>query len=213
MTPAIQTTRIPVLFALLGMAALCSGCSSTRVGSDRSSANSAKVITMDEYNKFAQDILTILQPRLVMERQQRGRAVVLAIGGFKNKTGSPLANFGTHKDIMYGQIRKTLVNSGLAQVDMDMAGSGGDVDSLLGSLPSLRDSNEYDQSTVAGPGSKIFPDFIVWGDIISITFKDGRNTNYDYAVDLRLIDARTDLTVFEDQVQLSKQFTKGIFGG
>jgi len=168
---------------------------------------------MDEYNKFAQDILTILQPRLVMERQQRGRAVVLAIGGFKNKTGSPLANFGTHKDIMYGQIRKTLVNSGLAQVDMDMAGSGGDVDSLLGSLPSLRDSNEYDQSTVAGPGSKIFPDFIVWGDIISITFKDGRNTNYDYAVDLRLIDARTDLTVFEDQVQLSKQFTKGIFGG
>jgi len=66
---------------------------------------------------------------------------------------------------------------------------------------------------VAGPGSKIFPDFIVWGDIISITFKDGRNTNYDYAVDLRLIDARTDLTVFEDQVQLSKQFTKGIFGG
>ena len=43
---------------------------------------------MDEYNKFAQDILTILQPRLVMERQQRGRAVVLAIGGFKNKTAA-----------------------------------------------------------------------------------------------------------------------------
>ncbi len=167
---------------------------------------------MEEYNKFAQDILTSLQPRLFRERQQRGKAAVLAIGDFRNKTGSPLANFGTHKDIMYGQIRKTLVNSGLAQVSMGVTGSGGDVDSLLQSISSLRDSIEYDQSTVPGPRSAKGPEFIVWGDIISIQFKDGRHTNYDYALDLRLIDARTGLTVFEDQVQLSKQFTKGWFG-
>ena len=211
MTHTFQTPRILVVSILVGAAALCS-CANTRTGSDRASANSAKEIRMQEYNKFAQDILSILQERLVEERKQLGRPVVLAIGDFKNKTSNPLADFGRHKDIMYGRIRKTLVNSGLAQVNMGVKDLGGEVDSLLQSISSLRDSIEYDQSTVAGPGSKIAPDFIVWGDIISITFKDGRNTNYDYALDLRLIDARTGLTVFEDQVQLSKQFTKGIFG-
>ena len=212
MTHTFQTSRTLVLFTILGMVALCS-CSTNRVSSDRTSINNSKTITMAEYNKFAQDILTILEPRLTKVAVQLGRPAVLAIGDFRNKTSNSLGDFGTHKDIMYGQIRKTLVNSGLAQVNMDVAGGGGDVDSLLQSMASLRDSIEYDQSTVAGPGTSKAPDFIVWGDIINVEYSEGRTTNNDYALNLRLIEVASKLTVFEDQVQLSKQFTKGLFGG
>jgi hypothetical protein len=168
---------------------------------------------MEEYNGLAQDILAILQPRLVLESQRLGRPAYLAIGDFRNKTNKPLANFATNKDVMYGEIRKVLVNSGLVRVNMGMAGTGGETDSLLGNMASLRDSIEYDQSTVKATGTSKAPDFIVWGDIINVVYSEGRTTNNDYALNLRLIEVASELTVFEDQVQLQKQFQKGLFGG
>jgi len=95
---------------------------------------------------------------------------------------------------------------------MDMAGSGGDVDSLLSQIDSLRNSGEYDQSTTTKAGSAQAPELILWGDIISIKFKDGRKSNFEYALNLRLINTSTRLTIFEEQVQLKKQYIKGFFG-
>jgi len=198
------------------LAVLASSCSSTRTGGDVKSSNDAKVLTMDEWNAFAQEILSTIEGRLNVYRNDSGRArrgpVVLAIGDFKNKTSQPLANFGTTKDVMYGQIRKVLVNSGLASVNMDMAGSGGDVDSLLGEIASLRASGEYDPATTTRAGSAQAPELILWGDIITITFDEGRRDNYEYALNLRLIDTSSRLTIFEEQVQLKKQYTRGWFG-
>lgn len=201
------------IITLTSLAILAASCSSTRVGSNVKSSNSAKTITMEEWNTFANDILTTITPTLERRYYKKGEnPVVIAIGDFKNKTSNPLASFENSKDVMYGQIRKTLVNSGLATVNMDMAGSGGDVDSLLGDLASLRMSGEYDQSTTTKAGSAQAPELILWGDIITIKFTEGRTTRTDYALNLRLIDTSTRTTVFEEQVQLKKSFTKGLFG-
>jgi PBP1b-binding outer membrane lipoprotein LpoB len=210
MTRTFQTSRTLALFTVLGMVALCS-CATNRTGSNRVSANNSKIITMDEYNQFAQDILSILQQKLQTLRNDRGgRPVRLAIGEFKNKTSNSLGDFGTHKDILYGQIRKVLVNSGLAQVSMDV---GEDTSRVVQENSSLRNSIEYDQSTVRQTGSMKNAEFIIWGDIVNISYSEGRTTNNDYALDLRLVDNESGYTVFEDQVQLQKQFTKGFFGG
>lgn len=179
------------------------------------SANSAKVITMQEYNAFAQEILGVVKPRLEVyknDRVTRRGPVILAIGDFKDKTSQYSANFANSKDVMYGQIRQVLVNSGLASVNMDLAGTGGDVDSLLKEIDSLRLSMAVDQATVAAPGSMPAPELILWGDIISIKFRDGRTDNYQYALNVRLVDTTTRGTIFEQQVQLDKQFYKGWFG-
>jgi PBP1b-binding outer membrane lipoprotein LpoB len=168
---------------------------------------------MDEWSSFAGQILTTITPAIDARWRAKGMSpVVIAIGDFKNKTSQPLASFETSKEVMYQQIRRALVNSGKMTVNMDLAGSGGEVDSLIGSLDSLRMSGEYDQSTTTKAGSAQAPELVLWGDIISVKYEEGRTTNYGYALNLRLIDTSTRTTVVEEQVQLSKQFTKGLFG-
>ena len=202
--------------ALAILVVMAPSCASTRTGGDVKSSNNAKTLTLDEWNQFAVEILSTVEGRLNLYRNDGSRTrqgpIVLAIGDFKNKTSQPLANFSTTKDVMYGQIRKVLVNSGLVSVNMDMAGGGGDVDTLLGQIDSLRNSGEYDQSTTTQAGSAQAPELILWGDIISINFKDGRKSNFEYALNLRLINTSTRLTIFEEQVQLKKQYIKGFFG-
>lgn len=204
--------QVPFVVALSLFAV---SCSSTRTGASVKSSNSAKVLTIDEYNKFAQEIVGAISGRIIRfntsESKQLG-PVILAIGDFKDKTSQYSANFANSKDVMYGQIREVLINQGLASVNMDMAGSGGEVDSLLASINSLRASGEYNQSTVAGPGKRLAPELILWGDIISIKFKDGRKTNYQYALNVRLLSVETGASIFEKQVQLPKQFIRGWFG-
>ena len=205
--------QVPVAIAL---SLLAVSCSTTRTSSNVVRSNSADVITMEEYNQFAQEILGVITPRVNQykndsSRRRRG-PVVLAIGDFKDKTSQYNANFESSKDVMYGQIRQVIVNSGLASVNMDIPGSGGDTDSLLASIKSLRAAGEYDQSTVTGPGRRQAPELIVWGDIISIKFEDGRNKNYQYALNVRLLDVATGGSIFEQQVQLDKQYYRGWFG-
>ena len=205
--------QIPVAIAL---SLLAVSCSTTRTSSNVVRSNSAQTITMEEYNQFAQEILGVITPRVNQYKNDSSRMrrgpVVLAIGDFEDKTSQYSDNFKIDKDVMYGQIRQVIVNSGLASVSMDMAGSGGDTDSLLKSINSLRASGEYDQSMVPGPGRREVPELILWGDIISITFEDGRNKNYQYALNVRLLDVATGGSIFEQQVQLDKQFYKGWFG-
>ena len=54
--------QVPFVVALSLFAV---SCSSTRTGGSVKSSNSAKVITIDEYNAFAQEILTLIKPRLM----------------------------------------------------------------------------------------------------------------------------------------------------
>lgn len=182
----------------------------------RGSANNAKLISMEEYNQFANEILTAITPRLTQFKDSPGRPwrgpVVLAIGDFKNKTAQPLANFSTSKDVMYGQIRQVIVNSGLATVNMSVAGTGGDVDGLLKNIAALATSDLSDGAGVGMLGKRQVPELILWGDIISISFRDGRRTSYQYALNVRLLDTQTGGSVFEQQVQLDKQFYRGWFG-
>jgi len=213
----IALQRLP-LFLLI---ALLAACSTTRVGSGTKSSNSSKVITQLEYNQWAGDIVISITPRLQAALTAPGRVrtgpVVLAMGDFKDKTAQAGANFTVTKDTLYGQVRKQLVNTGLVAISMDIAGQGGgDVDSLLQQIDSLRPSGEYDQGSTVRAGQAQAPEFILWGSILSIKFEGegafDRSINYHYAFDVRLIDTRTRLTVFEEQVQLAKQFDPGLFG-
>jgi hypothetical protein len=54
---------------------------------------------------------------------------------------------------------------------------------------------------------------VLFGEIVSIESREGRRTQYDYAVNLRLLSVRDGASVWEDQIVFTKQFEKGLFGG
>ena len=57
------------------------------------------------------------------------------------------------------------------------------------------------------------PEWVLFGEIDSIESRSGRRTQYDYAVNLRLLSVRDGASVWEDQIVFTKQFEKGLFGG
>ena len=56
-------------------------------------------------------------------------------------------------------------------------------------------------------------EWVLFGEIVSIESREGRRTQYDYAVNLRLLSVRDGASVWEDQIVFTKQFEKGLFGG
>ncbi len=203
-----------VITTLIG----ASACSSTRVGSAVKSTNSAKTITGAEWVDFAGLIAQTLNGSGVLARyfgQNGGRPVVLAIGDFDTNVGRmSQKDFARTKDVMYAALRKQLVNGtgGMVSVNMDVKGTGGRTDSLVQSGDQLRGSIEYDQASTTKVGQAQAYQLVLNGQIITIEYTEGRTDRFDYAVNVALIDAKTRGTVFEDQVLLPKEMTRGLFG-
>jgi len=198
--------------ALLLLCALLAACSTTRTGGEIKSVNSAKTITASEWASFAEAMKESIVQTGVVDRYRGpdGGPVVVVVGDFANDTNRP--DFARTKDVMYNEIRKTLVNTGKIAVNMDFAGSGGSADSIVQQIAQLRASGEYDASTVPEAGRKQAPRLILNGQFVNIEFEEGRTKQYDYACAVRLIDVEKGYSVWEDQVIFPKQFTRGIFG-
>lgn len=188
-------------------------CSSTRVGDDVKSVNDAKTITASEWAMFADKMKNSMVDTGILERyrQADGEPVVLAIGDFLNETDNP--DFTREQKIMRNEITKTFVNSNVAQINVDFAGTGGDVDSVIQKIQELENSDVYDKSTTTGLRQAQAPKLVMTGQFIKTEIHDGRTTQYDYACDVKLIDVESRTARFQDQIIFPKQYTKGIFGG
>lgn len=208
------SNRLALLLAGLaaGLAPLVS-CSSTRVGDDVESVNDAKTITASEWAMFADKMKNAMVDNGIFEKYRgpNGEAVVIAIGDFLNDTDNP--NFTREQQIMRNEITKTFVNAGVAEVNMDFAGSGGDVDTVIQKIHELENSGVYDKSTTGNLRSAQAPRLVLHGQFINSTIREGRTTQYDYACAVKLIDVQSRTSKFEEQIIFPKQFTKGIFGG
>lgn len=204
-------TRRTVAVAMttaLGLAVL-GGCSQTRTTTG--SVNDAKTLTGQDWYDFAAQLVASLEERQISQRYtNNGRPPVVVIGDFKNNTSK--AGFTRQKDFMYNALQTELVNSGRYTVNMDIAGEGGDVETMIRDARLLRGSDEYDQSTVAQRGTMLAPDLILYGEIGRIIAEEGRTKQYDYQVNTRMIDVRTGQAVWFGTIPLSKTFTRGVLG-
>ncbi|MAV54675.1 MAG: hypothetical protein CMJ28_01815 [Phycisphaerae bacterium] len=201
----------PLLFASLLM--MLGACSTTRTGDRLVSMNEAKTLQADEWTSFAQQLRDSMTPtvnRLVGRNQDE--AIVLTLGNFVNKT--PRREFSDARDVMYNEIRKSLVNTGLVRVSMLGAGGSEDVDTVLAQIKEdMRNDPEFsNESNVDDLGQAKKPEWVLFGEIVSIESREGRRTQYDYAVNLRLLSVRDGASVWEDQIVFTKQFEKGLFG-
>ncbi|MCP3913969.1 MAG: hypothetical protein GY711_00255 [bacterium] len=165
----------------------------------------------EDWTDFAAEMVTSMTETGVLERyRESGQPVVIAIGDFRNDSTNPKAS--REKDFMYNEIREAIVNSGRAQVNMDIAGTGGHVDRLLQEIHHLVDDPRYDPNSREFGGAPI-PRLVLHGQFISSERKSGRSTQVLYAASARLIEVQNATTVWEEQVILPTTFTRGILGG
>jgi len=186
------------------------GCAQNRTGSQMKTVNNAKRLSAGEWDQFANWMKNSMIQSGVLTRYPgpNGGPTVIAMADWENNTD--VRAFTRDKIVMENAIRKTLVNSGKAVVNRDVAGTGGKADSLTQNIGELRGSAEYDQSTVPDLGSAKAPMLGLFMQINRIPVQDGRTTQYDYAVNCQLIDLKTKYSVWEDQFLMSKQFVRGI---
>jgi len=196
----------------LGLALLVASCGSTRVGDDVRNIDTIETITAREWQDFAQTMLASMRDTGVLQRYQgpNGEPAVVVIGDFRNSSSNP--RISNEKTVLYNEIRKVLVNSGQVIVNQDLAGTGGNVDSVLQQISALKNDPEYDSETLT-VGTARIPQLVLYGEFIDIEYEQGRTTQVDYAASVKLLDTEQKASVWEDQIVLSKQRQRGLFGG
>lgn len=189
------------------MGAGIAGCSQMSVN-DKPITN-VDTVTGVEWEYFAENLLFSIDSTGVFERYRgpNGQPVVIAMGDFVNKTSNP--RIREQKDFMYSKVRATLVNSGKAEVRMDIAGTGGTVDELLRSMQAMRNSPNFDAPTM----EPAMPRLILHGSFNEIRTQAGRSTQMEYQAWCILVDVDRGVSVWEGPVDLRKKYTRGILGG
>lgn len=168
-------------------------------------------LTADEWRWAAGEMVRQMNENGIL-RKYAGPAnepVVVAVGDFQNRTSN--LNFTFNRRFMYNTIETALINSGQATVNMDVAGTGGTVDGLLKGIQDLRGSPLYDPTTYAGGRARI-PALILFGSIDAASVTSGNRTQYDYQVNVRLLDVETRTAVWSGLVDFSKQLNRAVIG-
>lgn len=131
---------------------------------------------------------------------------VIAMGEIKNDT---MQRFDT--DILTQKIRKTLVNSGRAQVTSSFRNNNIAQDETTHNVRATRGNDEYDASTIASKGTLVAPNMSMSGKMIQRNLKlqsgwfSSVDTRVEYYLQLALTDVKTGLTVWEDEKPIVKE--------
>jgi uncharacterized protein YejL (UPF0352 family) len=206
--PSPSLLAAPLLGGLL-----LSGCAATRTGGQVQPAPDYRTLSASEWQSFADTMVQSIVATGVLERYSApGEPARMAIGSWSNNTDN--VEFTRQKAVMLNAFRRALVNSGKVVVSGDIAAidSATPRDQLTRDIGAVRDSPDYDPSTVFEPGTLEAPRLSLQMSIVDITSRQGRTTTKEYAVDAKLIDLRTKYSCWEEQVVLPKQFERGIFG-
>ena len=127
---------------------------------------------------------------------------VIAIGNIVNDTAQ---RFDT--DILTKKIRATLLKSGSAQIATNFSGE----DMTSDAVRSLRNNDEYNQSTIAQKGTLIAPTMSLSGKMLQRNIKlqsgwfSSTDTRVEYYLQMTLTDLKTGLSVWEDEQPIIKE--------
>jgi uncharacterized protein (TIGR02722 family) len=129
-----------------------------------------------------------------------GRRMVIMIGEIKNGTRELIDT-----DLLTKKIRIALNRSGKVATTTAVGSSTkGPEDKASLETRELRKSGEFDQTTVAGRGQMIAPDYSLSGKIIETPVRAGNVRQSTFSFQLSLSDIRTGLALWEDEVEITK---------
>jgi len=185
------------IIALLSI--LFTGCGEETTNIDVVHDEGKPVMALD-YRDFDQAASALVQSLLgsgSLKKKDGGRYVV-ATGRIVNDTMQRIDT-----DQLMAKIEEELLNSGQA-VMSSAVGSG--TDKLIHETRELRDSEEFDQSTVAARGTLIAPELSISGKIFQRNIRyDKKRQQVEYYFQLKLSDAKTGLRFWQKEIIVGKR--------
>jgi uncharacterized protein (TIGR02722 family) len=192
----------------IALCAVLCGCGETTVVDLNNSKEVAEMqnVMELEYRDWTATAEKMTNSMLASGAFARIKNPVIAIGEIQNDT---MQRFDT--DILIKKIRKTLVNSGRAQVTTGFRNNKSAEDETTHAVRNTRGNAEYDASTIAGTGTLIAPNMSLTGKMIQRNLKlqsgwfSSVDTRVEYYLQLTLTDVKTGLSVWEDEQPIVKE--------
>ncbi len=180
------------------------GCGETRVVD---LDNQTEVATMQnvmelEYRDWEKAATKMTESMLKSGAFQRVQNPIIAIDDIKNDTMQRIDT-----DLLVKKIRKTVVNSGRAQVTTTFTGE----EKMSDKMRTTRGNSEYNASTFAQKGTLVAPNMSLTGKMIqrNLKLKSGWfssvDTRVEYYMQLTLTDLKTGLSVWEEEEPIVKE--------
>ncbi|NOQ14437.1 MAG: penicillin-binding protein activator LpoB [Methyloprofundus sp.] len=134
------------------------------------------------------------------------RKTILMISTVRNSTSE-------HIDtrILTDKIRYALLRSGKAITTTAIGGNGAD-DIASRQVRGLAEDDMFNQSTVKKAGTAIAPDMSLSGEIVQQQASSGRVRESYFFFHMALTDLETGLAIWEENVEISKQTKRPVFG-
>lgn len=187
------------LLLLLALASLA-GCTQTAryVDPRRDAQMVTASIDDSDFQKAAAEAVGSMLQSGALNKKAGGR-YVLAISRITNDTMQRI-----DVDMLIKKIRIDLLNSGKVVVTTAVR-AGGPEDSMSMDARQLRDSQEFNQNTVAATGQMIAPELSLSGKIIQRNTAASSSTQrIDYYFQLTLTDIRSGLAFWEGETVVAK---------
>jgi len=194
------------IILISAMAAIIfTGCATTSSGpryvnQEKTGTSAAMTLGLDyqDFRKASMDAVQSMLRSGALNKPGGGR-YVLAISSFINDTTQRI-----DMDQLIKSIRIALLQSGKVVVTTAVR-AGGAEDKMSYEARQLRNSDEFNQRTVAKKGQMIAPDFSLSGKIIqrTATLSNGE-TKVDYYFQLTLTDIKTGLAYWEGETVITK---------
>ena len=178
---------------------LLAGCGEKTTNIDVVHDDGKPVMALDyrDFDQAASELVQSLLASGALKKEGGGRYVV-ATGRVVNDTMQRIDT-----DQLMAKIEEEMLNSGQA-VMTSAVGSG--TDSLVHETRELRDSEEFDQGTIAARGTLIAPELSISGKIFQRNIRyDKKRQQVEYYFQLKLSDAKTGLRFWQKEVIVGKR--------
>lgn len=190
-------TKIIQIITLVSI--VLTGCEEKTTNIDMMHDEGKPVLALD-YRDFDQAASTLVQSLLAsgaLKKEGGGRYVV-ATGRVVNDTMQRIDT-----DQLMAKIEEEMLNSGQA-VMTSAVGSG--TDKLIHETRELRDSEEFDQETIAARGTLIAPELTISGKIFQRNIRyDKKRQQVEYYFQLKLSDAKSGLRFWQKEMVVGKR--------
>jgi len=191
--------KAKILQTITLISILVAGCGEETTNIDVVHDDGKPVMALD-YRDFDQAASELVQSMLgsgALKKEDGGRYVV-ATGRIVNDTMQRIDT-----DQLMAKIEEEILNSGQA-VMTSAVGSG--TDKLVHETRELRDSEEFDQSTIAARGTLIAPELSISGKIFQRNIRyDKKRQQVEYYFQLKLSDAKTGLRFWQKEIIVGKR--------
>ncbi len=191
--------KVKILQTITLISILAAGCGEETTNIDVVHDDGKPVMALDyrDFDQAASELVQSLLGSGALKKEGGGRYVV-ATGRVVNDTMQRIDT-----DQLMSKIEEEMLNSGQA-VMTSAVGSG--TDKLIHETRELRDSEEFDQSTIAERGTLIAPELTISGKIFQRNIRyDKKTQQVEYYFQLKLSDAKSGLRFWQKEIIVGKR--------